>query len=444
MIATLVLPMLAMQFRQFPLIPKPSLNTLKWTRPVISEIPKSYAESAFQSGKADASRFRPPVHFSVDAKDGFKISISRQRIDIQSKSGINRSMAVEYLSRLTKINNGALVLPTGTVEVRPKVKWRGVHLFVGPKALAFHKKLWTRVLLPLGFNKVVLQCEQTEWKCLPNLRGGINMKRDDLRKLCDWYRSVGVEVIPLVQSFGHVKWLSNKNVNLDLFINPKLPFTLDPRKERVKSLYSKLWKEVIEVTRPRTIHIGLDEVDFRGFPKEPGLLTKLWKIQVPFLAKIAKQNKVTLMLWGDELLAPKEGAAPHRAKTEEEAKQRRSVVPKGSFICDWHYQKNADPKLYEESLELFHNEGFRPIASSWFEPENIRGISLAAISTGAGTLQTTWAGFEINDVVMAKNMNQFSAMILAADYAWSGRTELPSKIGYEQTKVFNRLYKGKL
>ena len=120
------------------------------------------------------------------------------------------------------------------------------------------------------------------------------------------------------------------------------------------------------------------------------------------------------------------------------------LVAKGSFICDWHYQKNADPKLYEESLELFHNEGFRPIASSWFEPENIRGISLAAISTGAGTLQTTWAGFEINDVVMAKNMGQFSAMILAADYAWSGRTELPSKIGYEQTKVFNRLYKGKL
>lgn len=79
-----------------------------------------------------------------------------------------------------------------------------------------------------------------------------------------------------------------------------------------------------------------------------------------------------MMVWGDELLAPGDGAAPHRAKTMEEAKARRSVIPKGSYICDWHYQKNADPKLYEASLELFQNEGFRPIASSWFEPENIR------------------------------------------------------------------------
>ena len=72
-----------------------------------------------------------------------------------------------------------------------KVQWRGVHLFVGPNALEFHKQLWTNVLLPLGYNKVVLQCEQTEWKCLPNLKGGISMQRDDLAKLCEWYRSKG-------------------------------------------------------------------------------------------------------------------------------------------------------------------------------------------------------------------------------------------------------------
>jgi hexosaminidase len=443
MIATLIMPLLATQFRPFPLIPKPTTSTLKWTKPVICEIPNNFADGIFKSGKADAKNFSPPIRFYKDDNEGFKISITRQQIGILSKPGINQSMAVEYLSRLTKINNGAKVLPTGTVELRPKVAWRGVHLFVGPKALAFHKKLWTRVLLPLGFNKVVLQCEQTEWKCLPNLKGGISMKREDLRKLCDWYRSVGVEVIPLIQSFGHVKWLNNNGANRDLFLNPTVPFAVDPRKARVKQLYSKLWKEVIEVTKPKTIHVGLDEVDFRGFPTDPELLTKLWKIQVPFLATLAKQNKVTMMLWGDELLAPGEGAAPHRAKTKENAKARRSVIPKGSYICDWHYQKNADPKLYEASLELFQNEGFRPIASSWFEPENVRGFNLAAISAGAGTLQTTWAGYESNEIVMTKNLSQFSAMILASDYAWSGRTELPSKIGYDPAKVFNRLYKGK-
>lgn len=434
MIATLIFPLVA----NFPLVPKPTINRLHWSSAVICRIPKSAADGDFKSGRTNIKKFRPPIHFHPDKQEGFRISISPSRVDIRAKDQKNRLMAVEYLARLTKMNSGQLELPSGIVELRPKTSWRGVHLFVGPQALKFHKKLWTRVLLPLGYNKVVLQCEQTEWKSLTNLRGGINMKREDLRKLCAWYRSQGVEVIPLVQSFGHIKWLTNKGANLDLVLNRELPFAVDPRNPKVKDMYTKLWREVIEVTKAKTIHVGLDEVDFRGFPKEPGLLTKLWRIQVPILAKIAKENRVNLMLWGDELIASGEGAAPHRAKTKEEAKQRRSVIPKGTYIADWHYQKDSNQKLYTPSLKLFGKEGFKPIAATWFEPENIQGFNLAAISQKAGTLQTTWAGYESNENVMLKNVGQFSAMVLAADFAWSGRN---GEIEYSPKQVLLRLYR---
>ena len=318
-------------------------------------------------------------------------------------------------------------VPPGKMAGQAKISWRGVHLFVGPSAFEFHKKLWTKVLLPLGYNKVVLQCEQTEWVCMPNMRGGINMKREDLRKLCNWYRSVGVEVIPLVQSFGHVQWLSQGGKNLDLMMNPEVPFTVDPRKPAVQKLYSKLWAEVISVTKPKTIHFGLDEVDFRGFAKDSNLVTKLWRIQVPFLAKLAMKHKVGMMLWGDEILAPGEGAGPASAGTVEHAKARRAVLPKGAYICDWHYQNNADPSLYAPTLNLLKKEGFRPIASAWYRPNNVKGQSLAAIQTGAGYLQTTWAGYELNEKVMTKNLRQFSAMALAADYAWNAKENLSGK-----------------
>ena len=321
--------------------------------------------------------------------------------------------------------------------IEPKVAWRGVHLFVGPHALDFHKKLWTRVLLPLGFNKVVLQCEQTEWKCLPNLRGGINMKREDLRKLCDWYRAHGVEVIPLVQSFGHVQWLTQKGANLDLVLNRKVPFAVDPRNPKVPKLFAKLWDEVIEVTKPGAIHFGLDEVDFRGFPPEPELLTKLWKIQVPMLAKIAKQHHKTMMLWGDELLASGEGLEPHSAKSVADAKERRSVIPKGAFICDWHYQNDDNPAHYAQSIQLFKKEGFRPIASAWYQPNNIRGFNLAAINEGIGTLQTTWAGYESSESSMLKERKQFAAMVLAADYSWNGGSKSRT---YDPNATFQSLY----
>lgn len=299
---------------------------------------------------------------------------------------------------------------------QPKVAWRGVHLFVGPNALEFHKKLWTNVLLPLGYNKVVLQCEQTEWKCMPNMRGGINMKREDLRKLCKWYRAQGVEVIPLVESFGHVAWLAQKGKNLDLMMNPKVPFTVDPRKPAVQKLFSKLWAEVIDVTKPRTVHFGLDEVDFRGFPKDLDLVTKLWKIQIPFLAKLAQKHRVGFMLWGDEVLAPQESAMPASAGNIALAKERRSVLPKGSWVCDWHYQGNPDPSLYMLSLNLLRNEGFHPVASAWNKPKNIEGQCKAAISSGVGYLQTTWAGYELTQLVVEKNLSQFGGMITASDW----------------------------
>lgn len=312
---------------------------------------------------------------------------------------------------------------SGSAEFRPSIAWRGVHLFVGPDALAFHKKLWTNVLLPLGYNNVVLQCEQTEWDCLPNLRGGNNLKRADLKRLCEWYRSAGVEVIPLVQSFGHVQWLAQGGKFLNLMMNPKLPYTIDPRKPAVAKLYTKLWNEVIAVTRPKTVHFGLDEIAFRGMPKDAKLVTKLWRVQVPTLVGIAKRHKVGMMLWGDEILAPSEGALPANAGTAKEAKSRRAVLPKGALVCDWHYQNNPDPALYARSLNLLRAEGFRPIASSWWRPQNLRGQSLAAIQTGAGALQTTWAGYVLNESVVRRNVKQFGPMVLAADYAWGWKGE---------------------
>lgn len=386
---------------KLPVIPRPIVGTLQ----------------------PHASRAKPAVSIQDWKNDGFRLSASGRRLIIEAKPAFRR-MATAYVERLGSYS--------GSAVFRPSIAWRGVHLFVGPDALAFHKKLWTNVLLPLGYNKVVLQCEQSEWNCLPNLRGGNNMKRADLKRLCEWYRSVGVEVIPLVQSFGHVQWLAQGGKNLDLMMNPMLPYTVDPRKPAVAKLYAKLWDEVIAVTRPKTIHFGLDEIAFRGMPKDAKLVTKLWRLQVPMLAGIAKRNNLTMMLWGDEILAPSESALPANAGSVADAEARRAVLPRGAYVCDWHYQNNPDPAPYSRSLDLLKAEGFRPIASSWWRPGNVRGQCLAAIQTGAGTLQTTWAGYSLNEAVVRKQLRQFGPMVLAADYAWGWKGE----VSYDAGAVF--------
>ena len=91
------------------------------------------------------------------------------------------------------------------------------------------------------------------------------MKKEDLAKLFQWYRGIEVEPIPLIQSFGHMGWLFANGMNKDLAINPQVPYTLDPRKPGAKELIGKVWDEAASLLKPRTIHVGLDEVDMLGF-----------------------------------------------------------------------------------------------------------------------------------------------------------------------------------
>jgi hypothetical protein len=43
---------------------------------------------------------------------------------------------------------------------------------------------------------------------------------------------------------------------------------------------------------------------------------------------------------------------------------------------------------------------------------------------------------------MIENMEQFSAMVLAADYSWSARYDPIAKLGYDPAQVFRKLYFG--
>jgi hypothetical protein len=40
-------------------------------------------------------------------------------------------------------------------------------------------------------------------------------------------------------------------------------------------------------------------------------------------------------------------------------------------------------------------------------------------------------------------MDQFAAYVVAADYAWSGRSESPDKLGYDPKNIFLKAYAGK-
>ncbi len=374
------------------------------------------------------------------AAGGYRLSIKPGSASVIGEDAEGLRTGLERLARLAIRRNGKLVLPTGILVDAPERDFRGVHLFVGPEATGFQTKLWTRVLRPLGLNQVVLQCERTAWDAIPGTQTSETMRKEDLVKLFATYRAMHVEPTPMIQSFGHMEWLFANQKNLDLAFNPKVPYAIDPRKPEAQSKLAEIWSEAIALLNPKYLHFGLDEVDMRGFPDDPKLVTALWQQQLPFLGSIAKKNGKKMMLWGDKGLAPGEAIDAAHGHDATEAAARRAAIPKDALITDWHYRAEPDSEPFRKSLNVWAKSGQRPIASMWFRPENIRGFTLAA--KGYGTLLTTWAGYTSSEANMLREFRQFSAMVLAADYAWSDRGEMPNALGYDPTTVFRDLYFG--
>jgi len=440
---------------KLPLVPKPKSVKLDHSKVFVLgkpslQMPKgceeearlfrAYLNSLWQMGTGIGGKVVGKVANLKMPDEGYtiKVSASSATVTGQSKQGLLNGLYT--LAMMAYPDKGRLVLPIGEVKDWPTIAWRGIHTFVGPMTVPFHKEFFERVLRPIKLNKAVLQCERTAWKATAGIETSMTMPLSELVKEFTMLRTMGIEPIPLIQSFGHAEWLFANGKNLDIALNPSAPYAIDPRNPKAQQKIKDIWSEAIALLKPQTIHFGMDEVAMIGMKDDPAFVTELWLKQIPFLAKIASENKVEMMLWGDVGLAKGEAIDACNGDSTEEARLRRSAIPAGAMIADWHYSANADPSPFLPSLKLWKKEGKVPVASTWYQPDNIRGFVLAAAQEGCGALQTTWAGYESNRQALIASYQQHYAYLLFADYAWSGRDEQVGELGYDPGALLRRLF----
>jgi hexosaminidase len=234
--------------------------------------------------------------------------------------------------------------------------------------------------------------------------------------------------------------------NLDLAEDPETPYAYDVSNPKTYELIGGVYREALDVFQPKYFHIGHDEVTMRGsYPHRDAnqgkSVTDLFLGDVRWMHDLFKPRDVRMMLWGDMLLAPGEANDTATfAMTKEDAAARRAGVPKDAIVCDWHYQP-AKSEAYR-SLKVLKDAAFTTIACTWYTPENIKGFADAARLYGAwGLLQTTWAGYSITDATLAREARQFSAYLLAAEYAWSADSPGPRELAWDADETFARLMK---
>jgi len=423
------------------LIPQPKMMDLKNESYIIPTTKTSSVSSAVQQYREMlrlywqiGNQYFPNIQTQQNnqlADEGYQIEIKEKLIAIQYKTPQGLQHAVHTLVQLTQNINAQLVIPQGIIKDEPAMAWRGIHMFTGPTSWQLHKRMYDRILFPLKMNKVVLQCEQAQWKSRPELHNSISVPMNHLKAEFDYLRKHYNEPIPLIQSLGHMEWFFKPKQNRFMAVNPQYPYTLNPDIPQSQTAVKQLWDETFALLKPQTMHIGFDEIGMIGFHQPREKEVDYFKTQINFLHNYAQEKKAKLMLWGDMGLAPGEGPDALNGHTKERAAMIRSFIPKGSYVADWHYINDPNPEIYKVNLQIWKQNNTLPLASPWLRPNNVRGFVHAAIDEGAGVLQTTWADFESSEKNMLLNIEQFGAYILAMDYAWSGRKELPEQLPYE-------------
>jgi hypothetical protein len=278
------------------------------------------------------------------------------------------------------------------------------------------------------------------------------MPKKDLSADIAFAQAHFMEVTPLINSLGHAEWMFKNGQNRNFVEDPEHPAAYCPNREATYKFIFDIYSEALALFKPRYFHIGHDEITlFSRFPYHPKCkaegrtqeeaVTNLFLKDINRLDNWLSARGTKTMLWSDMFLHGSESSdAAANAGTPQVAAERRIRLPKDVVIADWHY--TPEPKEKYKSLDIFQKAGFPAIATTWYRPENIYGFAQAAIDHKAqGLLQSTWAGYDSNESILQGEFKQFTAFVLAAEYAWSGNKLPPDKLTYHAEDVFKKLYR---
>lgn len=180
---------------------------------------------------------------------------------------------------------------------------------------------------------------------------------DQLRELVGFASTVGVELIPEIESFGHTGFITRSATYkhlLDAAPVSSSDFTgVIPVHPETLPLFEKLYREVADIFQSPYLHGGCDEVDWGGSAISRQALqsrsrSQIWADYLNGLGRIAEGLGKQLIVWGDFVL--------HKSPEILDGLNKRIIV------MDWNYW-DTDPSRFEAAFEKVKAHGARGIGA---------------------------------------------------------------------------------
>ena len=388
-----------------------------------------------------------PVKVCLDAGftgERYRVEIAPEGITLSAGARLPLLYAVETLLGCAK--DGAF--PPAVIDDKPYKPMRGFHIMLPPRdQLGFARRVLRYVLVPMRYNQIILEFaggmrfdrhpeiseawvegniagEEGRQPPFPHGRcaGGRLLEKDEVRAFVSYARSLGLEVIPEVQSFGHVQYITYAHPEI-AEREEKDNTVKDTRGEdaRPSEFYAHCYcpsmdesyriiydiiDEIVEVVQPeRFVHMGHDEIYQIGIcprcrDKDPA---DLYVKHVTAMHDYLARKGLRMMIWSD-MLQPTE----KRYRTS----PARGRIPQDIIMLDFIWYFHFDIDMEDHLLPYGYEVGMGNLYSSHYP----RYSSRAAKPNMIGGEVSTWCMF--NEYNLAKK-GKFWDVEYTAEMLWN-------------------------
>ena len=249
------------------------------------------------------------------------------------------------------------------LAVRAQETVRGFHLDLRIQVMKLPAlKAFARELHQQGINTIVMEWEASyPFEADPQIGSRYVYSREEVKDFVGYCHQLGIDVIPLQQSFGHVEYILRNNKYAALREDEHDLSQVCPAKTELnRELFTRLFKDMAAMHASPYIHIGCDETHLLGhcpickkLAAEEGV-SKLYFDHVKMLCDIVVSLGKRPVLWADIALKHPEYI---------------QLLPKQTVFVDWNYGWDLDQfgdhqKLVNSGYEIWGAPGLRS------EPDN--------------------------------------------------------------------------
>ncbi|HKK42767.1 MAG TPA: family 20 glycosylhydrolase [Bacteroidales bacterium] len=348
-----------------------------------------------------------------------------------------------FLSVLNPVTYGAPVVQDPEHESFNSFPVRGFHIDLRIQVMTMPAlRSFAKELADFGINTLVMEWEGSfPYEKHATISNKYAYSRQEIKDFVAYCDSLGIEVIPLQQCFGHVEYILQHDRYRDLRESDKDLSQVCPSKtEEDRKLFTDLFADIASLHKSKYIHIGGDETRLLGYCpvcSEKAAKEGKSKLFADYLVMIC--NIVTGMgkipvLWSDIVLQYPEVV---------------DRLPKETIYVDWNYGWKINHfgdigKLLTKGLTFWGSPSIRSHPDNWYLTDwqkhfnnqrdfipyarkaGYKGIVMTSWST-SGEYGYTWdTDNEVIKLHAIRNVYPLSGFrILVAAYAQSLRQDVP-------------------